>query len=194
MRYAGRLGFEEAGAIEAERAGSGELAGEHFLVDVVVFQSTGFGIAAPEGVVVEVEPDVADLSTAPHGIVVFPDGGDGAGQYLHGHVAVGKCQCCYHYPGAPLGLGRVVDCGGIFMTYGDVAAVLGIDIIHQQHEERAMHRTVYQPIVGYEVVYHLMDDDIFYLVGGECEASADADLEVVVFYTAVGMVTLFEGA
>ena len=63
--------------------------------------------------------------------------------------------------------------------YGDVSAVLGVDVIHHLPEERAVGRGVLHLVYGNIIMYHLMNDDILNIVFREVESLADFQFEVI---------------
>lgn len=80
-------------------------------------------------------------------------------------------------PGAAGGDAGVLVGGG-FVGDGEMAAVDGVDALHDGAEYGAVGRGVGQSVVVDEVVNHLVDEGVVYRGLCEVEACADAQLEV----------------
>lgn len=77
------------------------------------------------------------------------------------------------------------------MGYGDVAAVLGIDVGHDSTEYLAVRAAVLQLVVADVVVDHLVENRVLYLLLGQIHPGADAQREVVFLYFPILSLSFF---
>ena len=73
------------------------------------------------------------------------------------------------------------------VAHREVAPVHGVDAVHYGFEYGAVGRGVGESVVVDEVVYHLVDDGVVDHLSRQVEACGDAQLEVGVLATTVGV-------
>ena len=183
--------LDEARAVDAEAVGTGEMLGEGLSVDVVGAIGSRSRVAVEEGIVMQEKVNFLHFCGASDMIIVINHLWHNARQNLDPCLTRAEMHHCYDVPAA-----ACID--ELLMLFGcaaeldsEVTAVSGIDTVHYRHEDGAVSRSVFEAVVKDEVMDHLVDDGVFDHLLRKVDARVDAQPEVAVNFTAVGIARHF---